>query len=129
MEISHEVILNSFLVESGEGLSQMEQAILGLESHPDDRELVQDIFRVVHTIKGNAGILELPNLQSFAHSTENLLDEVRSENLEVTPQIINLMFTVLDVLREMVAGARDGRDEVNAQARAVLNKISKSLQA
>ncbi len=129
MEISREVILNSFLVESGEGLSQMEQAILGLESHPDDRELVQDIFRVVHTIKGNAGILELPNLQSFAHSTENLLDEVRSENLEVTPQIINLMFSVLDVLREMVAGARDGRDEINAQARTVLNKISKSLQA
>ena len=128
MEVSREIILNSFLVESSEGLTQMEQAVLELESHPDDRELVQEIFRVVHTIKGNAGILELPNLQSFAHSAENLLDELRSENLDVTAQIVNLLFSALDVLREMVAGARDGRDEISAQARNVLNKISKSLQ-
>ena len=85
MEISREVILNSFLVESGEGLAQMEQAILELESHPEDRELIQNIFRVIHTIKGNASILELPNLQSFAHSTESLLDELRSESLDVNP--------------------------------------------
>src|SRR5215471_5698385 len=111
MEISREVILNSFLVESGEGLSQMEQAILELESHPDDRELVQDIFRVVHTIKGNAGILELPNLQSFAHSTENLLDELRGGTLDVSGPIVSLLFSALDVLREMLAAARDGKDE------------------
>jgi two-component system chemotaxis sensor kinase CheA len=127
VEISRDVILNSFLVETGEGLAQMEQAVLELETHPEDGELIQTIFRVVHTIKGNASILELPKLVSFAHTTENLLDELRSQNLAVSPQIVNLLFSALDILREMTAGARDGRDEINAQARTVLNKISKCL--
>jgi len=127
MEISRDIILNSFLVETGEGLAQMEQVILELETHPEDIELIQTIFRVVHTIKGNASILELPKLLSFAHTAENLLDELRSQNLSVTPQIINLLFSVLDVLREMTAGAKEGRDEISVQARTVLSKISKCL--
>ncbi len=128
MEISRDIILNSFLVETGEGLAQMEEAILELESHPEDGELIQNIFRVVHTIKGNAGILELPKLQSFAHSCENLLDELRSQTLAVTPQIVNLLFSVLDALREMVAGARDGQDEISSRGKTVLSKIAKCLE-
>jgi two-component system, chemotaxis family, sensor kinase CheA len=127
MEISREIILNSFLVETGEGLAQMEEAILELESHPEDLELIQTIFRVVHTIKGNASILELPKLQSFAHSTENLLDELRSQKLSVTSRVVNLLFSSLDVLREMIAAVKEGRDEINARSRTVLNKISKCL--
>src|SRR5260370_14889319 len=127
MEMSRDIILNSFLVETGEGLAQMEQVILEVETRAEDVELIQTIFRVVHTIKGNASILELPKLMSFAHTTENLLDDLRSQSLLVTPQIVNLLFSALDVLREMTAGARDGRDEINAHARTVLNKISKCL--
>src|SRR5260221_6665793 len=128
MEISRDIILNSFLVEAGEGLAQMEEAILELESHPEDGELIQTIFRVVHTIKGNAGILELPKLQTFAHSCENLLDELRSQTLAVTPQIVNLLFSVLDALRDMVAGARDGKDQISSRGQAVLGKIAKCLE-
>jgi two-component system chemotaxis sensor kinase CheA len=127
VEISRDIILNSFLVETAEGLVQMEEAILQLESHPDDTELVQTIFRVVHTIKGNAGILELPKLLSFAHATENLLDDLRSQKLSITSHVANLLFSSLDILREMTAGAKDGRDEISAHARTVLNRISKCI--
>src|SRR5271157_616409 len=123
MEISRDILLKSFLVESGEGLSQMEEAILALETHPEDAELIQTIFRVVHTLKGNAGILDLPKFQSFAHALENLLDEIRSQNLLVTPQIVDLLLSSLDVLREMTAGAGEARDEMSARGRAVLGKI------
>jgi len=127
MEISRDTLLKSFLVESGETLSQMEAAVLALEAHPDDADLVQTIFRVVHTIKGNAGILDLPKFQSFAHTLENLLDEIRNQNLTVTSQIVDLLLSSLDVLRELTACAREGRDEMSARAQAVLGKISKSL--
>ena len=127
MEISRDILLKSFLVETGEGLSQMEQAVLALEAHPDDAELIQTIFRVVHTIKGNAGILELPKFQSFAHTLENLLDEIRNQDLTVTAQIVDLFLSSLDVLREMTAGAGEGRDEMSARTRTVLGKISKCL--
>jgi two-component system chemotaxis sensor kinase CheA len=127
MEIQRDMILKSFTVETGEGLAQMEETILELEARPEDGELIQTIFRVVHTIKGNASILELPKLQSFAHAFENLLDEIRSRNLSVTPEIINLMLASLDILREMGAGAAKGRDETSARAREVLGRISKCI--
>jgi two-component system chemotaxis sensor kinase CheA len=127
MEIQRDMILKSFTVETGEGLAQMEETILELEARPEDGELIQTIFRVVHTIKGNASILELPKLQAFAHAFENLLDEIRSRNLSVTPEIINLMLASLDILREMGAGAAKGRDETSARAREVLGRISKCI--
>jgi two-component system chemotaxis sensor kinase CheA len=128
MEIQRDIILKSFVVETGEGLAQMEEAVLELEARPEDGESIQTIFRVVHTIKGNASILELPKLQAFAHTFENLLDEIRSRNLSVTPEIINLMLASLDILREMAAGAAEGRDENTARAREVLGKISKCIE-
>ncbi len=128
MEIQRDVILKSFVVETGEGLAQMEEAILELEERPEDGELIQTIFRVVHTIKGNVSILELPKLQAFAHTFENLLDEVRGRSLSVTPEIINLMLASLDVLREMSASAAEGRDETSARAREVLGRISKCIE-
>ncbi len=127
MEISRDILLKSFLAESGEGLAQMEEAILALETHPEDGELVQTIFRVVHTIKGNAGILDLPKFQSFAHALENLLDEIRDQNLTVTSKVADLLLSSLDVLREMTAGAREDRDEMSPRAEAILGKISKCL--
>ena len=105
----------------------MEAAVLALEAHPDDADQVQTIFRVVHTIKGNAAILELPKFQSFAHTLENLLDEIRNQSLTVTSQIVDLLLSSLDVLRELTAGASEGRDEMSARAQTVLGKISKSL--
>ncbi|MGA2813632.1 MAG: chemotaxis protein CheA [Candidatus Acidiferrum sp.] len=127
MEIQRDIILNSFLVESQEGFAQMEEAILELETRPEDGELIQNIFRVVHTAKGNASILELASLHSFAHAFENLLDELRNKNLAVTQEIINLMLAGLDILREMTAGAADGRDEIGAPAKKLLARISDCL--
>jgi two-component system chemotaxis sensor kinase CheA len=122
MELDRNLIFQSFVVESAEGLAQMEHAILELESHPDDQELVQGIFRVVHTAKGNAGILELPNLHTFAHTFEDLLDEIRNEKIEVTAEVITVLFSALDVLREMTSADGAARDEMSAQAKKVMQK-------
>jgi len=127
MEIQREVILKSFLVESEEGLVQMEQSILELESSPEDTELVQTIFRVVHTMKGNAAILELPSLLSFSHTVEDLLDGIRTNRLLVTSEITTLLLAALDILREMVAAAGHGKDETSQAAKEVLGDISRHL--
>ncbi len=54
MEINREMLLQSFREETDEGLTQMEQSLLALETHPEDRELISSLFRAAHTIKGNA---------------------------------------------------------------------------
>ena len=124
MNIQRDVIMKSFLAESEEGLSQMEQDILELEAHPDDGELIQTIFRVVHTMKGNASILELQGLLAFAHSLEDLLDAIREHELNVTTDITTLLLASLDVLREMVTAAGTGKDETSRKAKEVLARIA-----
>jgi len=124
MELDRNLIFQSFVVESAEGLAQMESAILELEGHPDDQELVQGIFRVVHTAKGNAGILELPNLHAFAHAFEDLLDEIRNQKILVTPEAITVLFSALDVLREMTSADGAARDEMSAAAKKVIEKCA-----
>lgn len=128
MEISRDLILKSFLQESEESLAQMEQAVLELEAHPDNAELVQAIFRVVHTAKGNAAILELQALLSFTHTLEDFLDGIRGHRLTVTREITTVLLASVDVLREMTAAAGTGKDEAPHRADEVLKSISEHLQ-
>jgi two-component system, chemotaxis family, sensor kinase CheA len=59
MDIDNELLLKTFIAENEDGLARMEQALLELESRPDDAELLNTVFRVIHTFKGNAAIFEL----------------------------------------------------------------------
>lgn len=128
MELQRDVILKSFLVESEESLAEMEQAVLELEMQPDSDELIQGIFRVVHTAKGNAALLELQNLLAFAHTLEDLLDAVRTRKLQVTRDISGVLLASVDVLREMAIAAGEGNDETGPKAEAVLKSIVEELK-
>ena len=128
MEIQRDLILKNFLVESAEGLTLMEQCVLGLESDPGDNERIQSIFRVVHTMKGNASLLEMKSLLAFTHTVEDLLDTVRNGALSVTSEIVSLFLDLVDVLRQMVADASEGRDGIGPRAQDMLARISRCLQ-
>src|SRR5262249_36893249 len=106
-----------------------EQSILELESHPDDLELVQTIFRVVHTLKGNAGILELQRLLKFAHNLEDLLDAIRKQKNHVTTATTSVLLEALDLLRQMIAAAGKGKDFAPRNTPEVLSKITRLLKA
>lgn len=129
MEIQRDVILKNFLLESEEGLSLMEQSILELEHYPGGSETIQSIFRVVHTMKGNASLLEIEGLLAFTHSAEDLLDDLRNGKLSVTPEIITLLLDLVDALRQMVAAAGRGKDEIGLGAKSILARISQYLIA
>ena len=128
MEIQRDVILKNFLIESEDGLTLMEQSILELELHPGDSEAIQSIFRVVHTMKGNASLLEIEGLLAFTHAAEDLLDQLRNGKLSVTPEIVTLLLDVVDVLRQMVAAAGQGKDETSPRAKDILTRISHHLK-
>ncbi|TAN56252.1 MAG: hypothetical protein EPN26_04115, partial [Rhodospirillales bacterium] len=66
-------LLSEFLTETSESISTLDVALVNLEQNPNDREILQNIFRLVHTIKGTCGFLGLPRLEAVAHSAENVL--------------------------------------------------------
>lgn len=95
-------VLQTFLMEAGELLQAMEEALLNLESEPDDKEAIGAVFRAAHTIKGSAGLFGLDPIISFTHVAENVLDKVRIGELVVDSNLIALLLSVGDHIGELV---------------------------
>lgn len=106
------MVLQSFREEADELLTQMEQSLLALENQPENRELISSIFRVAHTLKGNASLLEFKNVAHALHSLEDLLDSLRKGATAVTLDIINLLLQSVDVLRQITGRMLAGEDSL-----------------
>lgn len=108
MTISEEdaPLVQDFITESTEHVETAESALLELENHPEDSELINKIFRAFHTIKGMAGFLNLTEIQSLAHSSESLLDLARKSQLVLAGDISDVVFGAIDGLKKMLAALK-----------------------
>jgi two-component system chemotaxis sensor kinase CheA len=95
-------LTREFLIESQEGLDRMERCLTELEERPQDAELIGDIFRSVHTIKGTTGFLGFKRLETLAHAGENLLGLLREGKLVANGPIVTVLLHLLDGLRSIL---------------------------
>ena len=95
-------LTREFLIESQEGLDRMERCLTDLEERPQDAELIGDIFRSVHTIKGTTGFLGFKRLEKLAHAGENLLGLLREGKLTANRPLITGLLQLLDGLRSIL---------------------------
>ncbi len=124
-------IVKEFLVESNDHLEDVESKILRLEESAEDLDIINGIFRPIHSMKGSAGFLGLKDIGKVSHELETLLDEARKSKLKITPEIIEILYEGLDVLkklRESVVNKMDGKD-VSADVIDYLPLLSKISQA
>jgi two-component system chemotaxis sensor kinase CheA len=96
-----EELLQDFLLEAGELLSEVDNKLVELEKRPDDKNLLNDIFRGFHTIKGGAGFLNAENLVALCHRTENLFDKLRNLELSLTPELMDSILAATGSVRNM----------------------------
>ena len=92
-------LIQDFIIESTEGLDRFDRELLELENQ-GDLETMNDIFRVIHTIKGTAGCLALNNIEKVAHSGENLLSLMRDGKIASSKDIITSLLSLSDVLKD-----------------------------
>ncbi len=97
-----EEIIKEFLVESTEGLDLLDRDLIALEQDPSSAELLAEIFRSVHTIKGTSGVLGFPKLESVAHVGENLLSRLRDGKLQLHPALTSGLLAMVDALRHLL---------------------------
>ena len=96
-------LLSEFLTETAENLSVLDVELVKLEQNPNDPNLLSNIFRLVHTIKGTCGFLGLPRLESVAHAAENVLGRVRDGELIVSAGTVSLILQSLDCIKGILA--------------------------
>lgn len=104
-------LLEEFLTETIEGIETLDAELVDLEQRPNDPELIGNIFRVLHTIKGTSGFLDLPRLESLAHAGENVLGKFRDGDLEVSPAAVGLILEAMDSLKELVSAIAENGSE------------------
>jgi two-component system, chemotaxis family, sensor kinase CheA len=100
-------LTKEFIAESQEGLDRMERCLTDLESRPDDAELVGEIFRAVHTIKGTTGFLGFDRLEKLAHAGEHLLSALRDGKVAVTGDLVSGLLRLMDGLRAILTLIED----------------------
>ncbi|WP_201154391.1 chemotaxis protein CheW [Rhodothalassium salexigens] len=96
-------LLNEFLTETAESLEVVDVELVKLEQDPENADVLDNIFRLVHTIKGTCGFLGLPRLETVAHASENVLGKFRDKELTVTREAITVVLQSLDRIKEILA--------------------------
>jgi two-component system chemotaxis sensor kinase CheA len=118
-------VVKEFLVESAENLLRMEHGLVSLEKDPTNREILADIFRTVHTIKGTCGFFEFSKLEALAHTSENLLSRAREGDLILDSKIISTLLELVDKVREFLRGIESSGSDKGVDARALIDKLSR----
>ena len=97
-------ILGDFIVEANESLDQIDQALILFEADPGDKAALAGIFRLFHTLKGTAGFMGLPRLETVAHAAETLLGRFRDGALAPTSDSIDLIMAAVDAIKVILGG-------------------------
>lgn len=94
--------LELFIEESKEHLQSLNEHLLILEKTPEDMKILNEIFRVAHTLKGMSGTMGFSKMATLTHDMENVLQEIRSGKMKANPQIVDILFQCLDALEDYV---------------------------
>ncbi|MDN2453734.1 chemotaxis protein CheA [Lactobacillus sp. UCMA15818] len=117
------VYRNLFFEESDDNLQKLNDDVLELESEPQNIDLVNEIFRAAHTLKGMSATMGYDVMTKLTHKMENLFDFFKSGKLKVTSEYISLIFECLDKLSQLVEDLRNDQELSEDQISELLKKL------
>ena len=122
-------ILNDFLAESSEMLEALDQHFVKLEAEPTNAELLNEIFRCMHSMKGSAGFLGFTHLVEVAHQGESLLNKLRQGEIGVSPFIIDIILEAVDAVKLLHADIRDTGEDSHVDTALIVNKLTLTMDS
>lgn len=108
IECEDQELLDGFLTETTELLEKMDDDLVALEKTPDDMELLNSIFRSIHTVKGASSFLGFELLVKVTHKTEDVLNRLRKSELDVSPEIMDVILEAVDLVKLLVNDIKNG---------------------
>ncbi|NLO82777.1 MAG: chemotaxis protein CheA, partial [Clostridiales bacterium] len=118
--------LELFIQESKEHLQNINRNLLMLEQFPEEAEIINEVFRSAHTLKGIAGSMGFNAITQIAHAMENVLDSVRNGKLKLTPEIIDVLFECLDYLESLLQDIINYGEEQRNDHSILISKLETS---
>ncbi|MFO0919278.1 MAG: chemotaxis protein CheW [Planctomycetaceae bacterium] len=117
-------LLQEFLAESSEHLSQLDQALVLLEKSPSDARLLAGIFRTIHTLKGTCSYLKLNRLERLAHAVENALGKFRDARLPINASSTSLILEGIDSIKDFLQGLEATQEEPQIDVTRLVERLN-----
>ncbi|MCR4430528.1 MAG: chemotaxis protein CheA [Tepidanaerobacteraceae bacterium] len=114
--------LDIFLEESKEHIQNLNSNLLELESNPG-REIIDEIFRSAHTLKGMSGTMGFTRISEITHEMESLLQDIKNEKVYVSPEIIDTLLKSVDFLEELINDIAENGQEKDRDIEVILEKL------
>jgi two-component system chemotaxis sensor kinase CheA len=120
-------LINDFIAETRDMAEALSGAIVAWEAHPGDRERLDEIFRFVHTVKGNCGFFDLPRLEQLSHAAEGALAEVRSGARVADASLVSAVLAVIDRIGELVLALESGESLASEDDSPLIAALAKDV--
>ena len=108
LDANNEELLKDFFAEAEQQVENLESNILVIENDPTNHEAIDEIFRAAHTLKGGSATVEMTELSTFTHTVEDVLDELRSDRLQVTEPVVDVLLDSIDTIKAMLDSRANG---------------------
>jgi two-component system chemotaxis sensor kinase CheA len=116
--------LEIFIDESAEHLQNLSDCIMTLESEPDNKDTINELFRAAHSLKGMAGTMGFKRMQHLTHDMENVFQEVRSDKIKVDSSMIDLLFECLDAIEKYLDNIKASSDEGTEDNEVIIKSLN-----
>src|ERR1700704_1331840 len=120
-------LLREFLTETGESLDTVDVQLVKFEQDPNNAKILDNIFRLVHTIKGTCGFLGLPRLEALAHAAETLMGKFR-DGKSVTGEAVSLILATIDRLKEILDGLENTEAEPEGGDHDLIDQLERMVE-
>ena len=120
-------ITKEFIIESNEALDCVDRTLVRLEREPSAKDLIADIFRSIHTVKGTSGCLGFPRIEQVAHAGESLLSRMRDGKLVLTPEIASALLAMTDLIRKILASIEQTERESDTPTDDVVYRLQAGM--
>lgn len=116
--------LEIFIDETKEHLQTLSDQLMILEQEPENMDTINEIFRAAHSLKGMAGTMGYKRMQRLTHDMENVFQEIRSGNMKVQPELIDVLFRGLDALEAYLAEILESGNEGTEENEEIINTLN-----
>lgn len=121
--------LEIFIDETDEHLQTLSDCIMELEKEPENMDMINEIFRAAHSLKGMAGTMGFKRMQHLTHDMENVFQEVRSDNLKVDTSMIDLLFKCLDAIEGYLNNVKASSNEGTEENEIIIKELNDFIAA
>lgn len=119
--------LDIFIDETSEHIQELSDNIMALESEPDNKDTVNEIFRAAHSLKGMAGTMGFKRMQHLTHDMENVFQKVREDTVTVNSELIDILFDCLSAIEEYLDNVKNTSDEGTEDNQVLIDKLNRYL--